>query len=201
MANENGGLGEGLDIGWAPRADVNKVTEEAVTRIADEARQAKQTQQQIKQDKANNNKLAEFLSYLIKNITNEHITKLLYEVFFKIKDPKTQVTYLRKKINTMVLIWLFYPYYPVETREFWIDSFYAEIYDFSEVLNLTSYLEYIKRLSAKYHDNIALDSEWIMNLILEISIYYWLFEKKHLSQEEHAQAKLTLQEKLYWTAK
>ena len=200
MVGEIGGMGEWLDIGWAPRQDVNKVTEEAVSRIRDEAQQAKQTQQQIKQDKANNNKLAEFLSYLIKTITNEHITKLLYEVFFKIKDPKTQVTYLRKKINTMVLIWLFYPFYPTETREYWVNDFYAEIYDFSEILNIDSYLAYIKRLSAKYHDNIALDSEGIMNLILEIAIYHWLFERKHLTQEEHTQAKHTLQQKLYWSA-
>ncbi|HCB51242.1 TPA: hypothetical protein DEP21_01495 [Patescibacteria group bacterium] len=89
MANEAGGIGEGLDIGGQPREDLNKVTEEAVRRVQEQSQQAKQIQQQIQQDKASNNKLAQFLAFLMKTINNEHLIKHLYELFFKTKHPKT----------------------------------------------------------------------------------------------------------------
>jgi len=83
---------------------VNKVTEEAVRRVQDNQRKAKQVQQQIKQDKDNNEKLAHFLIFLLQNITNEKLITTLYETFFKTKHPKTNVTYLRKNINTVVIV-------------------------------------------------------------------------------------------------
>ena len=86
MANESGNLGEGLDIGWAPRQDINKVTEEAVKRIQEESKKAKHIQQQIQQDKQANNKLANFLGFLLKTIKDENIITTLYDLFFKTKQ-------------------------------------------------------------------------------------------------------------------
>jgi hypothetical protein len=65
------------------------VTEEAVRRIQDQSKKAQQVHQQIQQDKANNNTIAQFLGFLIEAIKNEHIVSLLYDVFFKTRNPET----------------------------------------------------------------------------------------------------------------
>lgn len=197
MTDGIGGIGEGLDIGWQPREDVNKVTEEAVRRIQEQSQQAKQIQQEIKQDKAINNKLAEFLAFLVNNLNNEHLIKLLYELFFKTKHPKTGVTYLRKKINTIVVVWLFYPFYTTESKQFWIDIFFDSLLEGHHPITVTSYIGYIKKLSAKYHDNIALDPDILFSFLIEIIHHFWLLDVKSLSEEKYEEFANHLKHELY----
>jgi hypothetical protein len=52
---------------------VNKVTEEDRKRVQEDSQKAKQASQQIKKDKKTNNDMANFLSYLLKNINNDKI--------------------------------------------------------------------------------------------------------------------------------
>jgi type IV secretory pathway VirB6-like protein len=196
MANESGNLGEGLDIGWAPRQDVNKVTEEAVKRIQEESKKAKHIQQQIQQDKQANNKLANFLSFLIKTIKDENIIATLYDLFFKTKHPKTGTTYLRKKINTLVIIWFFFPFYLSEAEKIWISSFFEDLLS-KEPMNLTWYINYIKKLSKKYHDNIPLDSAILMEFLMAIINYYKLHDIPSLDQEQREKFVLHMKNELY----
>lgn len=196
MANESGNLGEGLDIGWTPRQDVNKITEEAVKRIQDESKKAKHIQQQIQQDKQTNNKLANFLGFLIKTIKNEQLISILYDLFFKTKHPKTGTTYLRKKINTLVIIWFFFPFYISEAKKIWISSFFEELLS-KEPMNLTWYINYIKKLSTKYHDNIPLDSAILMEFLIAIIDYYKLHDIPSLDQEQRENFVLHVKNELY----
>ena len=69
-------------------------------RIQSQAKQAKQIAQQIKKDKAINYHLAQFLAFLMKEIQNEELIKAITDTFFKTTNPKDQITYLRKYINT-----------------------------------------------------------------------------------------------------
>ena len=73
-------------------------------RIQSQAKQAKQIAQQIKKDKAINYHLAQFLSFLMKEIQNEELIKAITDTFFKTTNPKDQITYLRKDINTYVVV-------------------------------------------------------------------------------------------------
>ncbi|MBQ2600631.1 hypothetical protein II582_04740 [bacterium] len=68
---------------------MNQVTEEAVKRVQASSAQAKQIQAQIKQDKAVNNNLAQFLEFLLKTIKSEELMTAVYNTFFKVTDPKT----------------------------------------------------------------------------------------------------------------
>jgi len=39
-------------------------------------------------------------------------------------------------------------------------------------MNFHIYIAYIKQLAGKYHDNIALDQEYLLKLLLEIIKYF-----------------------------
>lgn len=86
------------------RSDVNQITEEAVQRIQTQSKQIKQIAQQIKKDKAINTQLANFLTLLMKTIENEDLIQAIVATFFKTTNPKNQITYLRKNINTYVIV-------------------------------------------------------------------------------------------------
>ena len=174
MANETWGLWEWLDVGGQPRSDVNKVTEEAVRRIQDQSKKAQQVHQQIQQDKTNNTAIAQFLTFLLKTVQNDKIVSLLYDVFFKTKNPETGVTHLRKKIKH-----LFRPL----IKESWSMSFGV-------------YIAYIKQLAAKYHDNIALDQELLLKLLSEIIKYFEVHGKK-ITDEEHAATIAQIKKELF----
>lgn len=73
-------------------------------RVQSQAKQAKQIAQQIKKDKAINYHLAQFLAFLLKEIQNEELIKAITDTFFKTTNPKDQITYLRKDINTYVVV-------------------------------------------------------------------------------------------------
>ena len=73
------------------------VTEADVQRVQENARQAKKVAQQLQKSKQENNQLANFLSFLLGEITNENIIKWLYDTFFITIDPKTNIPYFIKK--------------------------------------------------------------------------------------------------------
>ncbi|AHB40984.1 hypothetical protein P148_SR1C00001G0175 [candidate division SR1 bacterium RAAC1_SR1_1] len=196
MANEFGNLGEGLDIGGAPREDINKVTEEATRRIQEESKQAKQVHQQIQQDKQANAKLASFLTFLINNIKDEKLITLLYELFFKTKHPSTGTTYLRKKINTLVVIGFFFPFYIQEAKKIGISGVFEELLT-KEPMNLTGYINYIKKLSIKYHDNIPLDASLLMDFLIAVINHYKLYDIPSLDEEQREKFILQVKNELY----
>jgi len=136
---------------------VNKVTEEAVRRVQDNQKKAKQAQQQIQQDKANNAKLAQFLTFLLKTLKNDKLIVALYEVFFKTKHPKTEITYLRKSINTIVVVGIFAPFFPQEIKQFGLGPYFEKLIAINKKPAITEYLTYLKQLSKTYHDNIPMD--------------------------------------------
>ena len=196
MVNEIWGIGEGLDVGGQPRSDVNKVTEEAVRRIQEQSKKAQQVHQQIQDDKANNTNIAKFLIFLMESIKNERIVSLLYDVFFKTKNPETWVTHLRKKINVTVISWFFYPFYTKEAEKLWVSSLFDALITEKGTINFHNYITYIKKLAAKYHDNIALDQEHLLKLLLEI-IKYFDVHGKNTSEEEEAITIAQLKKELF----
>lgn len=90
---------------------MNKVTEEAVRRVQDDQKKAQQVGQDIKKDKATNNKLAKFLTFLLKDIKSDTLMKQIYHTFFKTRHEETDLIHLRKSMNTMVVVGMFVPFY------------------------------------------------------------------------------------------
>lgn len=153
------------------RQDVNQVTEEAVKRVQASSAQAKQIQAQIKQDKAVNNNLAQFLEFLLKTIKSEELMTAVYNTFFKVTDPKTWATYFRKKINNVVLIWFFAPFFKDQIHEYNLDSYYVDILPQWNI-SLNTYMSYIRSLSKRHHDNIPIDKESLLTLIYYIMVEF-----------------------------
>lgn len=155
------------------RQDVNQVTEEAVKRVQASSAQAKQIQAQIKQDKAINNNLAKFLEVLLKNIKSDELMTSIYNTFFKVTDPKTWAVYFRKKINNIVIVGFFAPFFKDQIHEYNLDNYYSDILPQWNI-SLNTYMSYIKSLSKKHHDNIPIDKESLLTLIYYIMVEFGL---------------------------
>jgi len=169
------------------RQDVNKVSEEAVKRVQASTAQARQIQAQIKQDKAVNNNLANFLEFLLKNITSDELMSAVYNTFFKVIDPRNGATYYRKKVNNIVIVWFFAPFFKSEIAQYQLNEYYQDILPEWNVTS-NSYLWYIKRLSHKHHDNIPISKESLLTLLYYIMVEFHLInslpEKKQEMTDE-----------------
>ena len=143
------------------------VTEADVQRVQENARQAKKVAQQLQQSKKENNQLANFLTFLLGEISNEKIIKWLYDTFFITIDPKTNIPYFRKNMNDVVVVWLFYPFFTEKAQETWVSHYYENLSD-SWTKSIEWYLKYLQELSDNYHDNIPVDQNNFVNLLVEI---------------------------------
>ncbi len=193
MADEIGGGFDEFNSGEV-REDTNKVTEEAVRRIQENQKKAQQVSQEIKDDQSKNAKLAKFLSFLLKEIKNDHLIKQIYQVFFKTRHEESGLEHLRKNINTAVIVWLFVPFYQDEIKNLWLTSVYQDIFSFDTDISLTKYIAFIKHLLPRFHDNIVLDKEEFIKLLTLITEYYHLSER--LSGEKAIEFEQTIKKEL-----
>lgn len=162
------------------RSDVNQVTEEAVQRVQAQSKQAKQIAQQIKKDKAINNHLAQFLTFLMQTIQDEELIKALVATFFKSTNPKNQIVYQRKNINTYVIVGFFVPFFLEEAQKAKVFWFYEHLEVNQAGSSLHSYIAYLRKISEMYHDDIPLDQGPLLTLIILITKHYLNKENREL---------------------
>jgi len=184
--------------GWGPRENMNKVTEDAVRRVQNDQQKAQQIWQQIQNDHTTNVQLAKFLSFLIQNIKEEKIIKWLYDSFFKIKNPETNITYIRKNVNTLVIVWMFVPFFAHESKKEKIDHFFHDMYNTHTPLSLSEYVSYLKKLSAKYHDNVPLNKSVFIKFLVDVVLHFWLITTVKLTSQESSDLEQSLSKELYW---
>ena len=164
MAEEVVWIVESWEAWWSLK---EWVTEADIQRIQEEARQAKKVAQQLQQDKKQNNQLANFLTFLLGEISNEKIIKWLYDTFFMTIDPKTNIPYFRKSMNDVVVVWLFYPFFLEKAQEIWVAHYYENLSN-SWTKSIEWYIKYLQDLSDNYHDNVPIDQNSFVNLLVEI---------------------------------
>jgi hypothetical protein len=150
--------------------------------------------QDIKQDKATNAKFANFLTFLLKDIKNDHLVKQIYHVFFKTRHEETDLVHLRKSMNTIVVVGMFMPFYQNEIKELELESVYQDIWNFDGNVDITRYIHFIKKLLPKHHDDIVIDKKEFTKLLTLISEYYHLTEK--LSAEKAIEFENTVKNEL-----
>jgi hypothetical protein len=165
--------------------------------VQDNQKKAKQAQQQIQQDKQNNAKLAQFLTFLLKTIKNEKLVVTLYETFFKTKHPKTELTYLRRSINTIVIVGMFAPFFPTEIQQLGLATYFENLVKLNQKPTIAEYLTYLKQLSKTYHDNIPIDKQAFINFLTELLITYELVNKDKTSPEDIQDLQKSLNKELY----
>lgn len=195
MVNEIAGLGEWIDS-WQVREDINKVSEQAVKKAQTDAKKAKQVQQEIKQSKKENSKIASFLTFLLKDLRNEKLVTSLYNSFFKVYHEKREVTYLRKNVNSIVIVGFFAPFYWDKIQEFELLPYFDQIYDVNQPLNIHNYLDYIKKLSHKHHDNIPINITSLIELLVEIIKEYELNKHHMLENKDTEELKIFFRKEL-----
>ena len=164
MAEESIWIIESWETWWSLK---EWVTEADVQRIQENSRQAKKVAQQLQQDKKQNNQLANFLTFLLWEISNEKIIKWLYDTFFITIDPKTNIPYFRKSMNDIVVVWLFYPFYREKANELWVSHYYENL-NWAWKRNINDYIAFLQDLSDHYHDNIPIDQNSFVNLLVEM---------------------------------
>lgn len=158
----------GIDDLGSVRSDISQITEEDVQRVQENSKRAKQIAQQIKKDKAINAQLAKFLGFLMGEIKNDELIIAIHRSFFKTTNPQDQVTYLRKDINTPVLVGFFAPFFLTQISEFKIWIFYDKLWVGQAANSINNYIDYLKKLSSTYHDNIPIDQGPLIELIVLI---------------------------------
>lgn len=164
MAEESIWIIESWETWWSLK---EWVTEADVQRVQENSRQAKKVAQQLQQDKKQNNQLANFLTFLLWEISNEKIIKWLYDTFFITIDPKTNIPYFRKSMNDIVVVWLFYPFYTEKANELWVSHYYENL-NWAWKRNINDYIAFLQDLSDHYHDNIPIDQNSFINLLVEM---------------------------------
>lgn len=143
------------------------VTEADIQRVQENTRQVKKIAQQLQQDKKQNNQLANFLSFLLGEISNDKIIKWLYNTFFITIDPQTDIPYFRKSMNDVVVVWLFFPFYTEKAKEIWVAHYYENLNN-SWTKTIEWYIKYLQDLSDHYHDNIPINQASFVELLVEI---------------------------------
>ena len=195
MVNEVYTGNEWIDAGEGVRKDISKVTEQDVKRAQWDADQAKKAQEEIKKSKIKNNNIAKFLEFLLKTIKNEELISSVYNTFFKVVDTRTKTVYLRKSVNDLVIIWFFAPFFVNEIGKFWLDQYFIDLMTNKSNNNLSEYLDYIRRLSRKYHDNIPINKDSLLNLIALIIWEFWI-NKDALNEQSRDRIKKEIDKKL-----
>lgn len=184
---------ESWEIWWSLRENV---TETDIQRIQENVRQMKKVAQQLQQDKKQNNQLANFLTFLLNEITNDKIIKWLYDTFFITIDPKTNIPYFRKNMNNVVVVWLFYPFFLDKAQETWISHFYEKLSHAWEN-SIEWYLTYLQDLANHYHDNIPISQSSFTELLVEIIKDFLSNATDKTKLESNDEYKQMIYEKLY----
>jgi hypothetical protein len=102
----------------------------------------------------------------LKDIQNEKLINTLYNTFFKVKHPQSNIIYLRKNINTKVIVGIFVPFYIKQAQEYHVIDLYKDILP-KEVKTTEELVSYLKKLAKLYHDNIPLDKQLFVMFIAE----------------------------------
>ena len=147
-------------------------------RVQDNQKKAQQVQQEIKDDKSKNDKFAKFLTFLLREIKDDHLTKQLYQVFFKPDNTDSESNSNKKNINTIIIVGMFAPFYEYEIKEFNLESTYNDLWQFENKVQLKSYISYIKHLLTKHHNNSNIDKKEFTKLLNTIAEYFHLTEPK-----------------------
>lgn len=92
------------------------------------------------------------------------------------------------------MVWIFVPFYQDEIKRLELVSIYQDIFVFDGDSYLTKYIEYIKQLLSKHHDNNIIDKQEFIKLLSVIAENYHLIEK--LSNEKTIEFEDTIKKEL-----
>jgi hypothetical protein len=123
------------------------------------------------------------LQFLLKEIKNEDLISYMYKTFFIVTNPKTWARYYKKQVNNIVIVWFFAPFFWDKIVEYKLQNYYEDI-KIQWNITLASYIDYIKQLSKKHHDNIPVDKDSLLNLLCLIIMEFGLSNNSITDQSQ-----------------
>jgi len=100
-------------------------------------------------------------------------------------------------VNTLVIVGIFVPFYAQEAKKEKIDVFFHDLQDAHAPLSLSSYVNYLKKLSARYHDNVPLDKAVFLRFLGDVVAHYGLINAAKLTPQEYNDLQASLSKELY----
>lgn len=187
------GAQQGEQREWISQADISRV-EQAW-------KKAKQMAWFIAKKKQQNTKIANFLTFLLKQINNDKMYLYIYELFFIQYGNWSRNSKIKNDINSLVLIGMFIPFYLNEAKKYWVLAPFEKIENLPTKLPIISeYIQYLKNLSDTFHDNTDMNKTKLLYLILEIINEFWLINRRSLSKEEYHDFVKQVSLDLFWKA-
>jgi len=71
------------------------------------------------------------------------------------------------------------------------------MHDAHTPLTLSNYVAYLKKLSAKYHDNVPLDKAAFLTFLVDVVSHYKLIDTSKFSSKEYEDLQQSLSNELY----
>ncbi len=163
----------------------------AIAHIEKESKKASETRWHIQQQKKQNTHIAGFLIFLLQQLTNK-LLHWLHIVFFS-----SDTGWSQKNINHKVIVWLFAPFYKKEIDQHNLWSLYNDLQKEQEKLSVVEYIHYLKQVSYRFHDNIALNQQNLLQLIIDIMKHYKIINTTEFEQIEKEKLTATIIQELF----
>lgn len=186
---------DSLEVGWYEHIETGGEqweqregpSEAERSRVREWSKKAKQMAGFIAKKKKQNNKIANFLSYIIKNINNDKLYKYIYDLFFIQYGHGTRSSKIKNDIHSIILVGMFLPFFIEQWHEFGVIPPFKHLAAFEtpRTFTLDEYLQYLKKLSNEYHDNTDVDKKKLIYLILEIIKEFDVSHHHTLPKEEY----------------
>jgi len=170
----------------------------AIDRIEKEQKKASETRWQIRKQKKEDIHMATFLTFLLQTLESDKIIISLHKVFFSEDTGGAQVN-----VNHKVIIWFFAPFYQDEIEQYWLNPLYHELIQWSQLshqsssIKLSSYIEYLKKVSYTYHNNFALDQQQLLQLIINILLHFEVIDVTQLKDEQKKELIISITQDLF----
>ncbi len=184
---------------WAKQEwSKEKITQADIARIEEQAKKAKQIRSKWQQIKRNNQAIAGFLSFLMKNINNDDIIIQMYKLFFTKENPNNWAKYLKSTLYAVVLIWIFVPFFLEDIKNMKLYPTYQIILQEAEQdLTLSKYVSYINRLCQKYKINFIENTKQFTKFLTTIVFHFWLVDEQSLNKDRKKELENSIKHELF----
>lgn len=180
---------------WNENANV--VTDAVREQIAEQAKKSKQIGWQIVQNKQQNQAFAKFLMHLMNAIRSESLLATMYNLFFTVKHQGSDMRYIKQTTNFPVLVGMFAPFFRDKIIELQMLPLYQSLHEPQKALTISSYIHYLKKLSAAMHDNTALEKATLIAFLAEICKEFSLTQNLSIEQNTNEQLHTIIHDELY----
>ncbi len=175
-----------------------KITQADIARIEAQAKKAKQVWQQWQQTKRNNQAIANFLTFLFRNIKDDKVLLEIHKLFFTKNNVNTGAKELKSTIYAVVLIGIFAPFFIENIKNMWLfPTFEWLLQNIQQEITTSKYISYVENLCKKYKISFIEHNSQFVSFIVEILFYFWIVDKNALEDGQKDQLFQSVKNELF----